>query len=347
MALFPFWSHGKDKSEIDFNFPQDVSKNAISDLNNALKTGNGQVVVNAIIRYSIAQSGISQENMKPIVSRIDSTIALEKKPEIKALLYYFEATVFQAYRNTYERHDRVNPSDTSLPADYAEWDRTQMNDKISSLIKAAMSQPQALKATPVTSLDGILRYDDMGAVYVPTLFEFLSMKCRQLASDCSDSALKTRIDDEWNSGTKGNVPAHIYARIKTGASCDELYKEFASDEYSGLALSSAGAYKDNYALFKEYVARFPNSRYTPAVLNKIYDIESQEVRLSYPEYATSHERIKISVKSENTNDFTINVYRIPDNLIDSKRERYGKELDVSKLKLVRSEQQHVDGTVPF
>lgn len=347
MALFPFWSHSKEKSVIDFNYPQDVSKNAIADLNQALKTGNGQVVVDALIRYSIAQSGISQENMGQIVSRIDSTIALEKKPEIKALLRYFEASVFIAYRNHYERHDRINPTDTTLPADYSEWDRTQLNGKAIQLIEAAMSQPEALKAVPVTSLKGLLRYDDMGAVYVPTLFEFLSMKCSELADDCDAQPLKNRIDTDWVNGTKSNVPAHIYALIENRRLTGDIYKEFSTEEHVGLALSQTSAYNDYYPYFKEYVARFPQSRYTPAVLNKIYYIESQNVQLSYPEYATTGQRIKVDVKVNNTNDFTINVYRVPDNLISSNRDRYGDDLDVSRLKLVHSEQHHIEGTVPF
>ena len=71
MGLLPFSLHGAAKDKVvDFNYPQDVSKNALADLENALKSGDGRLVVDAIVRYSIAQSGISEENMGDIVSRI-------------------------------------------------------------------------------------------------------------------------------------------------------------------------------------------------------------------------------------------------------------------------------------
>ena len=64
MALLPFALFGNKKTQIDFNYPQTVSENAIKDLNSALKSGNGQTVVDALIRYSIAQSGISQAGIQ-------------------------------------------------------------------------------------------------------------------------------------------------------------------------------------------------------------------------------------------------------------------------------------------
>ena len=72
---FPFNTSGKDKKVIDFNYPQDVSKEALTDLDKALASGNGELTVDALVRYSIAQSGISQDNMADIVKRLESTIA--------------------------------------------------------------------------------------------------------------------------------------------------------------------------------------------------------------------------------------------------------------------------------
>ena len=104
---FPFNTLGN--KVIDFNFPQDVSKQALDDLNKALKTGDGQQTVDALVRYSIAQSGISQDNMPDIIKKIESVSNKEKRPEFKALLYYFEAMAYQGYYNRFARcrHQRV------------------------------------------------------------------------------------------------------------------------------------------------------------------------------------------------------------------------------------------------
>ena len=172
---FPFHSSGNDKV-IDFNFPQDVSKEALTDLNKALKSGDGQLTVDALVRYSIAQSGISQDNMPDIISRIEATINKEKQPHIRALLYHLEALVYQGYCDRYARwSDRQNPVG-ELPDDISEWDSDQFDLKIAQLIDKSLADPAALKAVPVTSLPDIILCNDLGAAYVPTLLEFLSKK---------------------------------------------------------------------------------------------------------------------------------------------------------------------------
>ena len=132
---FPFNTSGNANRIIDFNYPQDVSEEALADLDIALKAGDGELTVDALVRYSIAQSGISKDNMPDVVKRLESTIAKEKKPHIKALLYYFEALVYQGYRNRHARwSDRNNPVE-EIPADVSEWDRNQFNKKIAELVR--------------------------------------------------------------------------------------------------------------------------------------------------------------------------------------------------------------------
>ena len=120
---YPFSALGNDNRIIDFNYPQEVSKEALADLDNALKSGDGELTVDALVRYSIAQSGISKDNMPVIVKRLESTIAKEKQPHIKALLYYFEALVYQGYSNRYARWSNRNNPVEETPADVSEWDR--------------------------------------------------------------------------------------------------------------------------------------------------------------------------------------------------------------------------------
>ena len=55
---FPFNSSGNDNRIIDFNYPQVVSNEALAELDIALKAGDGELTVDALVRYSIAQSGI-------------------------------------------------------------------------------------------------------------------------------------------------------------------------------------------------------------------------------------------------------------------------------------------------
>ena len=163
MAI-PFHSSGSEKV-IDFNFPQDVSKEALTDLNKALKSGDGEMTVDALVRYGIAQSSISQDNMADIIERLESTIAQEKRPHFKALLYHLESLIYKDYRDNYARwRDRNNPVGEE-PVDVSEWDREQFNKKISELIEKSLVEPEALKAVAVTSLPGIIKCNELGATY--------------------------------------------------------------------------------------------------------------------------------------------------------------------------------------
>ena len=55
IMAFPFHSSGNNR-EIDFNFPRDVSNEALTDLDKALKSGDGELTIDALVRYGIAKT---------------------------------------------------------------------------------------------------------------------------------------------------------------------------------------------------------------------------------------------------------------------------------------------------
>ena len=345
---FPFHSSGNEK-EIDFNFPQDVSKNALSDLDKALKSGNGELTVDALVRYSIAQSGISQDNMPNIIGRLESTIAKEKQPHIKSLLYYFEALVYQSYRDEYARWSNRNNPVGEEPTDVSEWDRRQFDEKIIELARQSIANREALKQVAVTSLPNIIKCNELGATYVPTLNEFMLMKNIELlgSTDNDDAELMIQaLKDQWINDTRDNAPAHIFAisTASSGSLSKEEYLKYKDSEYSALLLDRTyfGDEKESYKALQEYVQRFPNSKFTPQVKNSITEAERKNVYLSYPSLCQSSDSIKVNLDVRNTNTLTINVYRIPD---DKLKNYYS--IKIGDLKLVRQETVNVQGTVPF
>ncbi len=358
---FPFHSSGDEKEidfsfpqdvskkEIDFNFPQDVSKKALTDLDKALKWGNGELTVDALVRYGIAQSGISQDNMPDIIDRIEAAINKERQPHIRALLYHLEAIVYQDYRDRYARwSDRNNPVEET-PADVSEWDRKQFDKKIVELIEQSLSEPSALKAVPVTSLSGIIRCNKLGATYIPTLHEFLLMKGKEMLNrtDLDDNEdLKERIKTDWLATTEGDVPAHIYALTQTQRSIPiETYQQYQDNEHCACLLNYLPWENDKalYKILQEYVSRFPESIYTAEVKNRITQMESKDVRLHYPTVRSSRDDITVKADVRNANAFTIEVYRVPE--LEYNKDQY--RLDKSKLQLVSTYPVKVQGNVPF
>ena len=340
MGLLPLSLFGaKDKKVVDFNYPQDVSKTALADLDRALKGGDGRLVVDAIVRYSIAQSGISHDNMPDIVSRIDSAIQLEKRPEYRALLSYFEARVFAAYMARYGVFDRENPEDEADENDYTAWDNTKFSNKIFQLIDQTLSQPEELKRHPIIEFKGIITYDKHGALLVPSLYQFL---CQQVLEMISDAEQEAKIGASWKQSVEGNVPAYIYASLRCHDSAEKLYEQFKDNEHSGLAL--ADTYGDEmYKTYKDYVSRFPQGYYTPSIQNKLNLIECKQVSLTYPPNLHSGDSVTVEMRVQNVNHITLQVYRLPETMVHNRR----NNIPINQLTLVQSKTVNVQGMVPF
>ena len=340
----PFNSSGKDKKVIDFNYPQDVSKEALTDLDKALKSGDGELTVDALVRYSIAQSGISQDNMPDIVKKLESTIAKEKQPHIKSLLYYFEALVYQGYRDRFARwSDRNNPVE-EVPADVSEWDRNQFDKKIAELVEKSLAEPDALHQVPVTSLPEIIECNELGATYVPTLFEFMSMKGLELLNGNENEELRDRIKAEWLDATEGNAPANIFAIVHTGeGDFRAAYERYRNNEHCGYLLQhlSFDDNKQRYNELKDYLQRFPNSIYATQVKNMIIGIEQKELHVNYPNVVSSRDKITVTASVNNANSYWLNVYRVDEMDLNSGR------FDPNRLHFVSQTPVTVQGTVPF
>ncbi len=349
MVLFPQNMRGganDGRNEPDFDYPQQVSATALADLNVALKAKDGAKTVDALVRYALAEGSISEENMGKIISRVDSVIAVEKRPDIVALLYFLEAHIFYDYERTYGVWDRKNAADEALPSDYSEWDRAQFERKIEELIKKSMSNPAALQASPLTKFANIIEYDEQGLLYEPTLFEFLSHRAIVLKTELRDLFLEPWIEFEKQ---QNNIPALLYVYGKLDfneKSILELYDRFKHNEHSGLLLENLWSSKDYYSLFNDYVKRFPDSYYTPAIENKIKSIEEKVVMLRRTsEHRSSTDTISVEVFVYNVNHGSVNLYCVPDNIYEKiKRKEYVK---VSQLKLVKTLSFNVEGQVPF
>lgn len=342
MAIFPLNLRAGD-NEPDFDYPKTVAENASKDLKAALKTNDGQKAIDAIIRYSIAQGLVSDENMPDIIKNIENVINKEKRPEFKSLLYYFEALAFKSYSENFNVYDRDNADDETPANDYSEWDKDQFDAKVDELITLALADAQALKQVPITSLNKIITCDKMGATYVPTLFDFLSMKCRRLTET---PALRKSISNNWIEAEKDNVPAYLFA-TKT---CDlysnikELYEKFKDNEHSGLILEDAN-YHSDYAMLKDYIRRFPNSFYAPEIRNNINRIEKKRVDINYIEHAHSTNPITVQAHVDNVNAYKMNLYRVPDKIINDHKKRY--DIDIANLELCQSVTVNKNDVIPF
>ena len=356
VMVIPLQVLGNDEEIIDFNFPQDVSKLALDDLENALNAGDGQLTIDALVRYGLAQSLISKDNAEDILNRLEIVIAKEKQPHIKALLYHLEAMVYEGYRNRYVSYSyksRNNPTE-ELPIDISEWNRQQFNKKIAELVDKSLDNPDALQQVPVTSLPGIIHCNELGAILVPSLLEFLSYKGIGLMYPLnmnSDTTLVSRIKNRWFKATEGNVPATIFAAtnftstsLNQGADLNELYQRYRDNEHCAYLLDliphKVGEDKQYYDMLQDYVVRFPNSPYTSLVKNLMLEEGIQIVKVDAPAVVSSRDSISVvCTEVKNANSFWINVYRAPEELKDT--------ILAEEMRLVSQTPVSVQGTIPF
>lgn len=354
MALFNIPSWGKPGGETpDFDFPQQVSKDALRDLKGALKSGDGEMVVDALVRFSIARSSVTRESMDTIVDQIETVVKKEQRTDIKSLLLHLEARLFRSYEQAFGGRYRENPEGLEAK-DYTEWDRAQFNAKVNELVTQSLAPGEALKQYPLSNYRKIITHDAQGDVYFPTLFQFLMAQNIALVAG-SDEPLKNQLHAQWTAGSKGDVPAYLYALLQEDAENynaypadieERLYEEYKDNEHCGLLLQNASTYdvKNNYKKFKDYVARFPGSYYTPMIQSKVCDVEAKSVRLSHADTQHSGSPLAVTAHIDNVNNVNLKLLRVPREMA------FNDEIDnmpVSKMQLVDQKTVNVKGTVPF
>ncbi len=345
MGLFSFNAHAQD--EPDFDYPQQVSKDALAQLKKAQKSGDGQMMVDALVRFSIAKGKVSQESMDTVITQIEDVKKKEKRADYKAILNYLEACVFNDYVQAYGVRGRENAVDETPASDYTEWDNEQFNNKIKELIRASLADEEYLKQCPIGNYSKVfIDGNAMGAVYVPTLFQALCVNSLKLY-EYQDNDFEKELEQRWLHSCQEGTPEWMFAATKTNAIQYDFaeYQKYKDNEHSAMFLLNCYA-KDHYSDLKEYVNRFPNSYYTPAVQNVIYNVESQSVSLHYDQHQTNSDPIKVRVSFSNVNDVEVRIYRIPDAVYKA-FENGSNKISIKDLEFVRSHKLHSPGVVPF
>ena len=267
MGLFCFNAHGQQ--EPDFDYPQQVSKDALAQLKKAQRSGDGQMMVDALVRFSIAKGKVSQESMDTVIMQIEDVKKKESRADYKALLNFLEACVFKDYVEAYGVSDRENATDEAPASDYTEWDNEQFSNKIKELVNAALADEEYLKQCPVGNYSKLfIDGDAMGAVYVPTLFQALCVHSLKLF-EYQDDDFEEELNRRWLRSCQEGTPEWMYAATKTDALKDDFaeYQKYKDNEHSAMLLLKCYA-RDHYSDLKDYVNRFPNSYYTPEVQNE-------------------------------------------------------------------------------
>lgn len=152
----------------DFRYPKTVAKTAESDLKSALKVGDGEGIIDALMRYSLAWSSISEEHLDDITNRIEQVAnADDQRPDVRALLLHLEALVIEAHPNR--------------------WQHLDLSQKRDSLVEESLRDLPTLTQYPLSDYHKIIDFGDKpydeeqlaAQEMLPTLAEFLVFHTRE------------------------------------------------------------------------------------------------------------------------------------------------------------------------
>lgn len=149
LSVFGNRNNDYEKKLPDFNFPKDVIKHSEAQLKEALSKNDGLSVIDALVKYSIAQSSLSEETFSIVIDKLDDVIKKEKKEDIKALLLYLKSEIYKSHEDTVEGLETY----------------TQ-----------AIANEEELKRHKIEEYPGIINSDDIGRCLCPTLYDFLKYK---------------------------------------------------------------------------------------------------------------------------------------------------------------------------
>ncbi len=320
-AVATAWGEGV----ADFAYPRKVSAEALMQLDKALKKGDGNAVVDAMIRYSLAQSSISKQSIDTIMPCIEQIAAKEKRSDIKAILYHLAARVLKQYSGRYwiQSYD----VDT-IPERYELWSKRQINDKISELVKLSVKDEKALLTKPLSDYARLISEDPQGIF--PSLYHFLALEGYKMTRD---DEILTHLLANCEPGSDMHMevikkslssPVHkpVTGIINRNAVAISFLKKYIDKESSGALLRDIDLSDDAIKMCEEYLSRFPEGRYAPTATNIINKVRAKDVTLSTWNECSTHDSIEVKIKAKNIDTLSIALYRVNDDYDYSKSEYY-------------------------
>ena len=187
----------------DFAFPMKVEKAAKADLDKAVKTDNGSLAVNALVRLALAKNMVDTDSLAAAIDKVAATAGAVSDPAAKGMLKTLEATLYRcAYTSDSYKYNR-RPTLGGEPAgDYTLWSRDQFLKKVESLTREAMSYREAMLKTPLSDYSAALTYGKTATRFYPTIYDFAASEAvaNLLPFDNGESVLNASLlDDPFDS----------------------------------------------------------------------------------------------------------------------------------------------------
>ena len=338
----------------DFRYPETVINEATTQIKKAEKKGNDKLLIDGMIRLSLAKASISDDNLPALTAKVDSLAANAKDVRTKALLLGLEGDMLVgAYNNDRYKYDQRQKAGTTRSKDIREWSHEDYRDRILELSEVMLADSTELLATPIDKYRDIILPSEVLPEFAPTLYDMLAhhsiQQIRSFSYDDINKEAKQRIDDIYASllsSHKEGDAAYIYSLVcSVGYRPDKeaieqlknVAKKYADSPYSVEIIDKLADNAEDDAevvkMMRRAVVRHASYPGINALRNHLYSIDQQKLHVWNSELATSQTPITLRIRSQNLNRVKITAYSLPFDFPDNRdsikairRNRIAKEI---------------------
>ena len=189
-------------------------------------------------------------------------------------------------------------------------------------------------------------------INAPEATEVLNIYAELLRFHASDTAPLIMTEVDRLEFIEGKVYSMLsdQAEKSTLELLEKLYSEYASSEYSAIALVAMDSCNPDkaryYAQVKDYISRYPNYWDINSVINIKNRLEAQSANVGCPRVVAPGGKLKLTVNTTNATEVVIDIYRVSDSYKSDNGRFIGKKTDPA-LTFVTTTKVTFDKAVPF
>lgn len=292
------------------------------------QSGDGLELVDVLIRYSIVESKKTDVDIDSIINLIVGYAERDTRPDIKALLYHLSAKILREYRKSVNNiilGPRLTPLQTGVSnSSIKTFSLTEFNNLIREYVSLSLINEEELLSKPLTNYAKII---NVGSDICPSLYHFLALEGYSLVGH--DEELLKHLLDRCEQGsafhmqvilrTANRLSADFYAKlldrpyvVEERGICMGYYEKYADNENCGAFLEKLMVSLESFYLGEEYLSRFPNSRYAPAVANRVNGIKRETFSVYSNNEYYSNDSLLVELEGFHVNDVMLRLYRLND-----------------------------------
>ena len=175
MAGIPFLPLYAKLPTPDFTMPETEMKNAENQIEKAIKTQDNRMLIDGMIRLSLAKTRITSDNLPQSIIHLDSIATSTTDTSARSVMHLLEIDMLaDMVENDGFRFANRLQARGERPQDMREWSREDFVDRIIELTQELISHSDELKAIPITEYKEIVIMPKVLPEFTPSLYDMIA-----------------------------------------------------------------------------------------------------------------------------------------------------------------------------